>query len=77
MAEKMLFWDQISEMEILMDLYVFKYLEFKNNIFSGWWGFARTRACPETRTPSVDRAVNWEIIFPTGRAGPANERWFF
>ena len=31
------------------------------------------RAWPETRT----RPGKWEMIFSTGRAGPAHERWFF
>ena len=29
------------------------------------------------RGPYPDRAVRCEVIYPTGRAGPANEGWFF
>ena len=36
MAEKELFWGQIFEMEILMDLHVLRSPESENHIFSGW-----------------------------------------
>ena len=36
MIEKVLFWGQIFEIEILMDLHVMKTPESKNQIFSIW-----------------------------------------
>ena len=34
--EKILFWRQISEIEIFIQLYVLRYPELENQIFSGW-----------------------------------------
>ena len=34
--KKVLLWDQIFEMEILMDLHVLRTSELKNYTFSGW-----------------------------------------
>ena len=35
-TENALFWGQIFEMEILMDLHFFRSSEFKNHIVKGW-----------------------------------------
>ena len=36
MEEKVLFWGQIFEMEILMDLHILSSSEYENHVFSAW-----------------------------------------
>ena len=45
MVEKVLFWGQIFEIEILMDLQILSSPESENHIFSGW--FVYVCACYE------------------------------
>ena len=43
MVERILFWGQIFEMEILMNLQVLRSPESENHVFSRWLGFATVR----------------------------------
>ena len=36
MVEKIIFWSQILEVDILMDLHILRYLEHENHILSSW-----------------------------------------
>ena len=57
--EKVLFWGQIFEMEVLMDLHVLRSPDSENQIFSGWSMFL----CVISITQNQIRAENLNFLF--------------